>query len=136
MPIESNIQLLKDQIELFQAMRSDITSAIAAKRQQLVALDGRARALQQSVRAAARDTGLRSRSTLKLMIWNVESICVIALRPWMALESRLSSLTSVLAQLAGTWADLLQAQIRLREQSTPRADQRKIEALQHDSWTS
>ena len=129
MPIESNIQLLKDQIELFQAMRSDITSAIAAKRQQLVALDGRARALQQSVRAA-RETLVSARGALSIDDMERRVHLRDRIETLDGVESRLSSLTSVLAQLAGTWADLLQAQIRLREQSTPRADQRKIEALQ------
>jgi hypothetical protein len=129
MPIERNIQLLKEQIDLFQAMRSDLDAAITAKRQQLISLDESARSLQQSVRAG-RETlvsagGAPSIEEVERRVHLRDRIERLT-----AVVDRLSRLNTALAQLAHTWTDLLQEQVRLREQSTSQADHSKLSALE------
>jgi len=58
MPIDRNIQLLKEQIALFEAIKNDFDSATTAKGQQIVVLAERARVLQQCVRQNG-DAGVR-----------------------------------------------------------------------------
>jgi hypothetical protein len=129
MPIERNIQLLKEQIALFEAMKADLLSAIDAKRQQTVVLDERARALQQSIRAS-RETlvsaqGAPSVEDIERRVHlrdRVEALSTVA--------SRLSTLNFTLSALAVEWTRLLQEQVRLREHSTAEADEVKLGALQ------
>jgi prefoldin subunit 5 len=89
MPIERNIQLLKEQIDLFRAMRSDLNSAIAAKRQQIVGLDERVHVLQQTVRAQ-RETLVSASGT--------PSITDVERR--LHLRDRVEALTNVQGRLA------------------------------------
>jgi hypothetical protein len=129
MPIERNIALLKEQIDLFRAMRTDLDAAITAKRQQLVAFDERVHSLQQVVRAQ-RETLVSASGTPS--IDDVERRVhlrdrIEALR---AVSGRLASLNTTLAQMAQTWSGLLEDQRRLREQGTPQTDRDKIGALQ------
>jgi len=129
MPIERNIQLLKEQIDLFQAMRSDLDSAIAAERQQMVAFDERVHALQQMVRAQretlASASGTPSISDIETRVHlrdRVEALTNVV--------GRLTSLNTALAQMAQTWSGLLAEQVQLRDQGTPDTDKAKISALQ------
>lgn len=129
MPIERNIALLKEQIDLFRAMRSDLESAIGAKRQQMVTFDERVHALQQAVRAQ-RETLVSASGTPS--IDDVERRVHLRdrLEALTALQGRLTSLNTALAQMAQTWSGLLEDQRRLREQGTPQTDRDKIAALQ------
>lgn len=129
MPIERNIVLLKEQIDLFRAMRTDLDTAIAAKRQQLASFDERVHSLQQAVRAQ-RETLVSASGTPS--IEDVERRVhlrdrIDALR---AVYGRLAGLNTTLAQIAQTWSGLLEDQRRLREQGTPQMDRDKIRALQ------
>jgi predicted nucleic acid-binding Zn-ribbon protein len=129
MPIERNIKLLKEQIDLFRAMRSDLDAAIAAKRNQLVSFDERVRALQQSVRAQ-RETlvsasGAPSITDVETRVHLRDQVEVLT-----NVVGRLASLNSELARLAQTWSGLMTEQARLREQGTPDADRVKIAAFQ------
>lgn len=129
MPIERNIQLLKEQIDLFQAMRSDLDVAMAAKRQQMVTLDERIHVLQQNVRAQ-RETlvsasGTPSISDVEQRVHLRDRIEALTL-----VVGRLSSLNTELARLAQEWARLLSEEARLRDQGTPEADTEKIVVLQ------
>jgi hypothetical protein len=129
MPIERNIRLLKEQIDLFQAMRSDLDAAIAAKRQQMVTFDERIHALQQNVRAQ-RETLVSASGTPSIrdveqrvhLRDRVEALTLVV--------GRLSSLNTELARLAQEWARVLGDEARLRDQGTPEADTDKIRALQ------
>jgi hypothetical protein len=129
MPIERNIQLLKEQINLFQAMQTDLDSAIAAKRQQLITFDERVRALQQMVRAQ-RETLVSPRGTPSItdietrvhLRDQVEALANVA--------GRLASLNTALTQVSQTWASLLAEQAQLRSQGMPDTDRAKINALQ------
>ena len=129
MPIERNIALLQEQIDLFKAMRSDLDSAIAAKRQQTVTFDERVHALQQAVRAQ-RETLVSASGTPS--IDDVERRVHLRdrLESLTAVEARLASLNTALAQMAQQWAGLLEDQRRLREQGVPETDSAKIAALQ------
>jgi hypothetical protein len=111
MPIERNIVLLKEQIDLFRAMRTDVDTAIAAKRQQLASFDERVHSLQQAVRAQ-RETLVSASGT--------PSIEDVERR--VHLRDRIDALRAVYGRLAG--------QRRLREQGTPQMDRDKIRALQ------
>jgi len=129
MPIERNIALLKEQIDLFRAMRIDLDAAIVAKRQQLVAFDERVHSLQQAVRAQ-RETLVSARGTpsiddIERRVHLRDRIEVLR-----AVSGRLASLATALAQMAQTWSGLLDDQRRLREQGTPQTDRDKINALQ------
>lgn len=129
MPIERNIALLKEQIDLFRAMRTDLDSAIVGKRQQLVAFDERVQSLQQVVRAQ-RETvvsasGTPSIDDVERRVHLRDRIEVLR-----SVSGRLASLTTVLAQMAQTWSTLMDDQRRLREQGTPQTDRDKINALQ------
>lgn len=129
MPIARNIALLKEQIDLFRAMRTDLDAAIAGKRQQLVAFDRRVHSLQQVVRAQ-RETlvsasGAPSIDDIERRVHLRDRIEVLR-----AVSGRLASLTTALAQMAQTWSGLLDDQRRLREQGTPQTDRNKINALQ------
>ncbi len=129
MPIERNIQLLKEQIDLFQAMRTDLESAIAAKRQRLVAFDQRAHALQQTIRAQ-RETLVSASETPS--IEDIERRVHLRDRIEMltSVVSRLVTLNNTLAEMAPAWAQLRQDQARLRDQGTTGSDQVKLSALQ------
>ena len=125
MPIERNIVLLKEQIDLFRAMRTDVDTAIAAKRQQLASFDERVHSLQQAVRAQ-RETLVSASGTPS--IEDVERRVhlrdrIDALR---AVYGRLAGLNTTLAQMAQTWSGLLEDQRRLREQGTPQMGRDKI----------
>jgi hypothetical protein len=111
MPIERNIQLLKEQIDLFQAMRSDLDAAIAAKRQQMVTFDERIHGLQQNVRAqpetlvsASGTPSIRDVEQRVHLRDRVEALTLVV--------GRLSSLNTELARLAQEWA-------RVRERRRP-----------------
>ena len=129
MPIERNIALLKEQIDLFRAMRSDLDSAISAKRQQMVTFDERVHALQQVVRAQ-RETLVSASGTPS--IDDVERRVHLRdrLEALTTVMARLAGLNTALAQMAETWSGLLEDQRRLREQGIPQTDQDKIRALQ------
>jgi chromosome segregation ATPase len=129
MPIESNIQLLKEQIDLFQAMRSDLDSAIAAKRQQMVTFDERVRALQQTVRAQ-RETLVSASGTPSITDVEARVHLRDRVEALTNVVGRLASLNTALAQMARTWSGLLAQQAQLRDQGTPDADRAKINALQ------
>ncbi len=118
MPIERNIALLKEQIDLFQAMRSDLASAIAAKRQQMVTFDERVHALQQTVRAQ-RETLVSASGTPSINDVERRVHLRDRLEALTAVVGRLTSLNTALAQMA-----------RLREQGIPQTDRNKIAALQ------
>jgi hypothetical protein len=129
MPIERNTQLLKEQIALFEAMKSDLSSAVTAKEQQIVVIDERVRVLQQSVRAE-RETLVSAKGSPSIdeverrvhLRDRVEALAAVA--------GRLSNLNATLSQLAATWTELLHEQTRLQDHSTPEMDQAKLAALQ------
>lgn len=129
MPIERNIALLKEQIDLFRAMRSDLDSAIAAKRQQMVTFDERVHSLQQAVRAQ-RETlvsasGNPSINDVERRVHLRDRVEALT-----AVVSRLANLNNTLGQMAQTWSGLLEEQRRLRQQGTPQTDRDKIAGLQ------
>lgn len=129
MPIERNIALLKEQIDLFRAMRSDLASAIAAKRQQMVTFDERVHALQQAVRAQ-RETLVSASGTPSINDVERRVHLRDRLEALTAVQGRLASLNTALAQMAQAWSGLLEDQRRLREQGTLQTDRDKIAALQ------
>jgi len=129
MPIERNIQLLKEQIALFEAMKADLRGAIDAKRQQIVVLDERARALQQVIRAA-RETlvsaqGAPSVEEVERRVHHRDRLEALS-----AVAARLSTLNFTLADLAAEWTTLLQDEVRLRQHSKSEADETKLANLQ------
>ena len=129
MPIERNIALLREQIDLFRAMRSDLDSAISAKRQQMVTFDERVHAVQQAVRAQ-RETLVSASGTPSINDVERRVHLRDRLEALTAVVGRLASLNTMLAQMAQRWSGLLNDQRRLREQGVPRADRDKIAALQ------
>jgi hypothetical protein len=129
MPIERNIQLLKEQVGLFQAMRSDLDSAIAAKRQQMITFDERVHALQQMVRAQ-RETLVSASGSPSITDVETRVHLRDRVEALINVVGRLASLNTVLAQMADTWFGLLAEQAQLRDQGTPEADKAKINALQ------
>lgn len=129
MPIERNIQLLKEQIALFEAMKSDLESAGIAKQQQIVVLDERVRLLQLSVRAE-RETLVSAKGSPSIDEVERRVHLRDRIEALMSVETRLSSLNSALSRLAATWTELLQEQVRLGDHSTPQSDQMKLAALQ------
>lgn len=129
MPIGRNIALLKEQIELFRAMRADLHAAIMAKRQQLVAFDERVQSLQQAIRAQ-RETLVSASGTPSIDDIERRVHLRDRIEALKAVSARLGSLTTALAQMAQAWSGLLEDQGRLRELGTPQADRDKINALQ------
>jgi len=120
---------LKEQIALFEAMRSDLGAAISAKDQRLVVLDEQVRSLQQSIHSE-RETLVSAQGSPSLE--DVERR--VHLRDQIeglgAVAGRLPTLTTALAELALSWTGLLQQQARLRGQTTSQSDQAKLSALQ------
>ena len=129
MPIEGNVRLLREQIELFDAMRRDLDSTVVAKRRQLAVLEDQARSLQQSVRA--------ERETLVSAIGSV-SIEEVERRVHLRdrierldlVVSRFSGLNAALSSLAKTWTGLLQERRHLQDQAVPENDTTKLSAFQ------
>lgn len=129
MPIERNIKLLKEQIELFVAMEEDLNSAVLGKKQRLVILEERQRELQQNIRA--------ERETL-VSPQNAPSIEDIEARVRMRsrvealelLQTRLGQLIESLEPISLGWMECVEEQNRLREYGTSADDLRRLSALQ------
>ena len=129
MPIERNVELLKEQVALFEAMRSDLNGATSAKEQRLVVLDERVRSLQQSIRSE-RETLVSAEGSPSLEDVERRVHLRDRIEGLGAVAGRLTTLTTTLGDLARSWTGLLQEQARLRGQSTSQSDQAKLAALQ------
>ena len=116
-------------MHLFEAMRSDLGAATSAKEQRLVVLDERVRSLQQSIRSE-RETLVSAQGTPSLEDVERRVHLRDRIEGLVAVAGRLTTLTTALADLAGSWTGLLQEQARLRDQTTPHSDQAKLSALQ------
>ena len=129
MPIAGNVRLLREQIALFEAMRSDLDSTVSAKRQQLVILDDQVRSLQRSGRAE-RETLVSASGSVSIeeverrvhLRDRVERLDLVV--------SRLAGLRATLSHLAKTWTELLQEYRHLQDESRPDADEAKLSAFQ------
>lgn len=129
MPLDKNIQLLQEQIKLFDAMRRDLFVSVDAKAQQIATLDGRVRALQRSIRAE-RETLVSpsdapSIEAVEARVHLRDRIEMLSL-----VTARLTTLNDALSDLAHDWTGLLADQARLDAITTPEDDDNKLGDLE------